>query len=137
MEKMATVFYVDDNPKSRRLLSSILEARGFAVISADDPVEALDRAGELDFDLALLDYQMPGMMGTELARQLKSRYTDLPVVVISGLASLPTGDLGFVNAHLGRGATLDELLDTIELLLHLRAPVWASKIARTHWHDST
>ncbi len=54
MEKMATVFYVDDNPKSRRLLTSILEERGFEVISADNPVEALDRADELDFDLALL-----------------------------------------------------------------------------------
>src|SRR5258708_30098489 len=115
MEKMATVFYVDDNPKSRRLLTSILEERGFEVISADNPVEALDRADELDFDLALLDYQMPGMMGTELARQLKIRCTDVPVVVISGLASLPAGDLGFVNAHLGHGATLERLLDTIEL----------------------
>ena len=53
------VFYVDDNPKSRRLLTSILLESGFQVITSDDPVEALGLCKNISFDVALLDYQMP------------------------------------------------------------------------------
>jgi len=137
MEKTVTIFYVDDNPKSRRLLTSILETRGFEVIASDDPVEALNRAGDLHFDLALLDYQMPQMRGTLLAQELKNKNAGLPVILISGLAVLPADELTFVDVHLGRGATLDELVETIEILSHARMPVWTQKAARTHWHDST
>jgi len=43
MENRTTVFYVDDNPRSSRLLTSVLEGCGFRVIPAHDPVEALGR----------------------------------------------------------------------------------------------
>lgn len=134
MEKQATVFYVDDNPNSRRLLSNLLEAGGFAVIAAEDPMEAVERAASAEFDVALVDYQMPGMMGTELARELKRRDGDLPVVVISGLAALPANELAFVNVHLGCGTRLEQLLDTIHMLVDQRAP---AEMAATPWHEST
>jgi CheY-like chemotaxis protein len=34
------IFYVDDNPKSRRLLTSVIKSCGFEVISAGDPMES-------------------------------------------------------------------------------------------------
>jgi CheY-like chemotaxis protein len=40
MENRTTVFYVDDNPKSSRLLTSVLEECGFRVITKNDPIEA-------------------------------------------------------------------------------------------------
>jgi PleD family two-component response regulator len=43
MNKMTTVFYVDDNAQSRGLLSSVLAECGFEIITAGDPVEALSR----------------------------------------------------------------------------------------------
>jgi len=45
MENRTTVFYVDDNPKSSRLLTSVLEHSGFKVISKNDPIEALALGG--------------------------------------------------------------------------------------------
>lgn len=136
MDKQATVFYVDDNPKSRELLTNILEARGFAVIAAEDPVEALSRARSAEFEIALLDYQMPGMLGTQLARELKRIDPDLPVVVISGLAALPSHELSCVNVHLGCGTRVDQLLETIEMLVNRESP-WCSETAISCWHGST
>jgi two-component system cell cycle sensor histidine kinase/response regulator CckA len=133
MDKQATVFYVDDNPKSRELLTNILEARGFAVITAEDPLEALSRARSAEFEIALLDYQMPGMLGTQLARELRRIDPDLPVVVISGLAALPSHELTSVNVHLGRGTRVDQLLETIEMLAN---PHWSQDLM-TGWHGST
>jgi CheY-like chemotaxis protein len=114
------IFYVDDNPKSRRLLTSVMSSCGFEVISAGDPIEALSRIRKDCFDLFLLDYQMPHLTGSQLAQKLKRTKPDVPVVLISGLAALPPFELISVDAHLGRGATLDELLDTMRDLIQSR-----------------
>ena len=136
MHKQATVFYVDDNPKSRELLTNILETRGFAVIAEEDPLQALNRAGTEEFEIALLDYQMPGMLGTQLARELKRMDPHLPVVVISGLPALPSHELASVNVHLGQGTRVDQLLETIEMLTSRESPQGNWSPAGC-WHGST
>jgi PleD family two-component response regulator len=69
-DEATIVFYVDDNAKSRRLLTSILRESGFEVITASDPLEALRVCKEISFDLALLDQQMPKMTGSQLAQEI-------------------------------------------------------------------
>ena len=118
MVNYGRIFYVDDNPKSRRLLTSVIKSCGFDVLSIGDPIEALSRVRRTFFDLALLDYQMPQLTGSELAQKIKGAKPDTPIVLISGFSALPPFELNFVDAHLGRGATLDELLDTIRSLIH-------------------
>src|SRR4029077_3397548 len=103
MENRTTVLYVDDNPKSSRLLNSVLEECGFRVITKNDPVEALALCTRTYFDLALLDYEMPLMSGSQLAREIKFLVPDVPVVLISGRAALPATELTFVDAHFGFG----------------------------------
>jgi CheY-like chemotaxis protein len=120
MVNHGTIFYVDDNPKSRRLLSSVMKSCGFNVLSFGDPIEAVSRIRKTDFDLALLDYQMPYLTGSELAQKIKSAKPDMPIVLISGFSALPPFELNFVDAHLGQGATLDELLDTIRSLIQTK-----------------
>ncbi len=116
------IFYVDDNPKARRLLGGILSSCGFEIISSGDPIEAMSRVGRVPFDLALLDYQMPRLSGAELAQRVKCARPGVPVVLISGFSYLPPPELLFVDAHVGRGATLDDLLDTIRTLIHFSYP---------------
>ena len=118
MVNHGTIFYVDDNPKSRRVLTSVIKSCGFEVVSAGDPIEALSRIRKSSFDLALLDYQMPHLTGSQLAQKIKSAKPDVPVVLLSGFSALPPVELVFVDAHVGRGATLDELLDTMRNLIH-------------------
>jgi CheY-like chemotaxis protein len=113
---MATVFYVHDNAKSRRLLSSVLTDCGFEIITAADPVEALRRCKELLFDLALLDYQMPSLTGSQLAQEIKFLVPDVPIVLISDYTILPASELMFVDAHFGHGTSLDDLVETMRRL---------------------
>jgi len=118
MVNCGTIFYVDDNPKSRRILTSVIKSCGFDVLSIGDPIEAVSRVRKTFFDLALLDYQMPQLTGSELAQKIKGAKPDTPIVLISGFSALPPFELNFVDAHLGRGTTFDELLDTIHNLIH-------------------
>ena len=114
------VLYVDDNAKTRKLLSNFLEQSGYEVIATQDPFEAMEMVGNSSFHLALLDYQMPQLSGARLAEMLKTMSPDLPVVLISGLALLPPEDSIWIDAHVGRGSTLDELVDTIRIQLSAR-----------------
>ena len=103
------------------------------MLSSGDPVEALSRIRTISFDLALLDYQMPNLTGAQLAQKIKSTKPDVPVVLISGFSALPPFELIFVDAHVGRGATLDELLDTIHSLIHPRFAFAEKSFSRRDW----
>jgi CheY-like chemotaxis protein len=151
MENKTTVLYVDDNPKSSRLLTSVLEECGFRVITKNDPIEAVALCKQTYFDLALLDYEMPLMSGSQLAQEIKFLVPDVPVVMISGRASLPPSELAFVDAHFGFGTALDDLLFTMRILTrptplkasdhllpnHLLANHRAGPREMTQWADST
>jgi CheY-like chemotaxis protein len=69
-QKNATVFYVDDNPKAQRLPGDVLTASGFPVITSSDSLEARENWKKLRFDLALLDYRMPFLSGSQLAQEI-------------------------------------------------------------------
>lgn len=111
------VFCVDENSKSRRLLTRILRRSGFEVMEAPNPIEAIELCGQITFDIALLDYQMQKMRGPELAQEIKFLLPDVPIVLISGKAALPLADLAFVDAHFCLGTDLDELVDRLRILV--------------------
>ncbi len=141
MENRTTVFYVDDNPKSSRLLTGVLEECGFRVVTKNDPIEALALCKRTYFDLALLDYEMPLMTGSKLAQEIKFLVPDVPVVLLSGRSDLPSSELAFVDAHFGFGTALDDLLWTMRILTRPRVVTMADhrpdQRAITQWADST
>jgi CheY-like chemotaxis protein len=149
MDDRTTVLYVDDNPKSSRLLASVLGECGFQVISRNDPVEALALCRRTCFDLALLDYEMPAMTGAQLAREIKYLMPELPVVLISGRTTMPPTELEFVDAHFGFGTSLDDLLWSMRILVPPRVVIPEHRhhpghhyrhqdpIAESRWADST
>lgn len=144
MDTRNTILYVDDNPKSSRLLSSVLEECDFRVITRNDPVEALALCRRTGFDLALIDYEMPAMSGSRLAREIKYLMPDLPIVLISARVSLPPEELEFVDAHFGFGTSLDDLLWSLRILATPRVVVAEPRIPRVlteeprlRWYDST
>jgi CheY-like chemotaxis protein len=110
------VFYVDDNPQQSRMLSCLLEECGFRVIAVTDPAAALTLSKQTSFDIALLDYDMPQITGSQLAEEIKFRLPDVPVVLISGYTALPATELLFADAHFGFGTALDDLLWTMRIL---------------------
>jgi CheY-like chemotaxis protein len=136
-QKNATVFYVDDNAKSQRLLGSLITACGFRVITASSPVEALARCTGLRFDLALLDYRMPFLSGSQLAKEIKSLAPHIPIVLISGYSNLAASELLFVDAHFGRDTVLDDLLETMWSLIRSNRMTARDRQEARLWSNAT
>ena len=84
------VLVVDDNKVNRLLLARTLELQGHHVESAENGRLALARLNDDDFDLVLLDIEMPEMDGFEVLAQLKEdrALRDIPVIVTSSLEGL-------------------------------------------------
>src|SRR4051812_3237767 len=66
-----TILIVDDDPVVRSLMQDMLEDAGFAVIEAEDGVEACRRCDETVPSLMVVDAMMPNMDGFELCRQIR------------------------------------------------------------------
>jgi diguanylate cyclase (GGDEF)-like protein len=80
------VLVVDDEPMMSRGLTSLLERRGLAVTSLNDPLRFWSVLDEAKPNLILLDLQMPRINGTELCRAVRKdpRWSALPVVFLTG-----------------------------------------------------
>lgn len=82
------VLIADDDPTSRLLVREAVERAGHQCTVAEDGAEAWRRFEEVDPDVVIVDLDMPGMHGTELARGIRahaaSRYTY--VIVLTGAA---------------------------------------------------
>ena len=83
------ILLVDDDHSVREVTAQMLEDLGFTVIAADsgdDALQLLTQGAEVD--LLLADFAMPGMNGGELARAVRVRHPELPVVFVTGYAEL-------------------------------------------------
>ena len=65
-------------------------------------------------DLVLVNYRMLKMIGSDPILAIKRFSPCTPIVLISGYALLRPQELSHVDAHVGKGATLDILLDKYE-----------------------
>jgi CheY-like chemotaxis protein len=112
-----TVLYVDDNPKALRMLKLVIEGSGYKVVTARDAGEALEGMQRSGCDLVLVNYRMLKMIGSDPILAIRRFSPGTPVVLISGYALLPPQELSRVDAHVGKDATLDTLLDKIRALV--------------------
>jgi len=117
---MATILSVDDELNPLILRKLLLESAGHRVLSASSGIETLRILQVEKPDLVLTDHLMPGMTGAELAREIKARYSEMPVIIVTGLHELPAGAAvaDLVMHKLERRATL---LGNIEKILHREA----------------
>jgi two-component system cell cycle sensor histidine kinase/response regulator CckA len=115
-----TVVLVEDEDALRRLAERVLARAGHAVLPADSAeaalalLEAAARPAILVSDVA-----MPGMDGVALARGLRSRWPDLPVLLLSGYAEAALGaDLAGEGFHfLAKPYAPAELLAALDAAL--------------------
>jgi two-component system chemotaxis response regulator CheY len=80
-----TIMTVDDSPSMRMLLRLALTDLGYAVVEAEDGVQALETLGDTIPDLLITDINMPNLDGFGLIEQLREREThrDLPILVLT------------------------------------------------------
>jgi CheY-like chemotaxis protein len=120
--KSPTVLCVDDADAILDFYEDLLCGHGYEVLPARDGTQALEafRANAESIDAAILDYEMPGMNGFELAVRLKSHDPALPILMISGHLPDLEEMLPFVDAALSKGVPVTEILDGIKLLIATR-----------------
>jgi CheY-like chemotaxis protein len=84
VEEQKSVLVVDDESAVRDLMQALLRNFGFRVVTAEAGQDALEKMEIQPIDLVLTDFLMPGMTGAELAREIKRRRPELPIVLITG-----------------------------------------------------
>jgi len=117
-----TVLCVDDADAILELYQDLLCQHGYEVLAASDGHQALQafHANAEDIDAAILDYDMPGMNGFELAVRLKNHDPALPILMISGHLPDLEEMVPFVDAALSKGVPVKEILNGIKLLIDTR-----------------
>jgi two-component system cell cycle response regulator DivK len=85
---MKHILVVEDNPMNMELVVDLLEVYGYDVTGAEDGFEALELVKQIEFDLILLDMQLPEMCGSEILKKLKSdpNTAEMPVVALTAHA---------------------------------------------------
>ena len=82
------ILIVDDDPFICRQLEELYTSQQYAVSSAPNAPEALRLLQEHEFSLAVVDLKIPGTDGIGLTREIRDRWPDLDVIMITGYASI-------------------------------------------------
>nr|MBA3761338.1 response regulator [Gemmatimonadales bacterium] len=113
----AIVLLVEDEPAVRAIAARSLERAGFRVLQASgggEALEVVDQQGQPD--LLLTDLMMPGIGGAELARRLKVRWPELPILFMSGYSIedlVRQGAIGSERTILQKPFTPDGLVRSV------------------------
>lgn len=114
------VLVVDDDRSVSRVVSSILADRGYTIDVAENGEAALKLVAAHSYDLAVLDYQMPGMDGVELFRRAREQQPDLLGIFLTAHTDLrtvfPAIDAG-IERVLAKPPSRGELLPLVDELI--------------------
>ena len=120
---MKTIMVVDDGIDIREALGGVFMDEGYDVTSAGTAEEALKKLESRVPEIVLLDIWLPGMDGIDALKEIKKRHPELPVIMISGHASIETavkatklGAYDFIEKPL----SLDKVILTVEHALEQR-----------------
>ena len=123
---MPTALIVEDEPEANRLLSMLIQLRGFRTESAFTGGQALEMARGEPPDIVFLDLMLPDQSGYEVCRELKSRRetSDVPVVIVTarleGEARARSAQAG-ASEYVSKPYTPDQIFSTLADLGKSRA----------------
>ncbi|MBI3994957.1 MAG: sigma-54-dependent Fis family transcriptional regulator [Nitrospirae bacterium] len=83
-EKRTTILIVDDDESMRDTLEAILQ-KDYSVLKADTGHAALQLVREKEIQIVLLDLLLPDLNGLEVLRQIKDRFSDIEVIMITSV----------------------------------------------------
>jgi PAS domain S-box-containing protein len=122
MKERECILIVDDDEDTRGSLSLILEKKGYEIEAAGTGREALEKAKERCFNVALLDLQLPDMGGIELLASLKKMHPAMALLMVTGHASLKSaiqvmdeGAAGYLTKPLDMDEVLYKLGHALEM----------------------
>ncbi|WP_369665458.1 response regulator [Thioalkalicoccus limnaeus] len=111
-----SILLTEDNPLNQEVARRMLERTGAKVTLADNGAEAVRMVESGDFDLVLMDLQMPIMDGFEAARRIREQAPDLPIIALSAAvmdADRERARDAGMEAHLAKPIDSRTLYDTL------------------------
>jgi chemotaxis protein histidine kinase CheA/ActR/RegA family two-component response regulator len=116
-----TVLVVDDSQGVRQVVSGVLASHGFATTSAGSVADALAVLGDFEVDALVVDFSMPRADGVALIHMVRQRYGNIPIVMLSGVASEEDRNRAeraganafFDKSDFAKGALVETLRDLI------------------------
>jgi len=82
------ILIVDDDPLIRRQLEDLYRERKYEVDSVGSAEDALTLLEDAEYSLAVIDLKIPGTDGISLTKQVRDRWPDLDVIIVTGYASI-------------------------------------------------
>jgi len=118
------ILVVDDEPVIRVGLTRTLEMNGFVADTATNGHVAIEMLQQKEYDLIITDLKMPGMSGFEVLSAVKSMQPDVPVIMITGFATVETAveamKCGAVD-YIVKPFTPDQILEKVTKALEQRS----------------
>ncbi|GAA4843405.1 envelope stress response regulator transcription factor HitR [Paenibacillus vulneris] len=115
---MTKVLIVDDDPFIRQLIKVALRNEEMQLLDSGNGLEALELLERTRVDLVILDIMMPLMDGWELCREIRSRYPDLPLLMVTAKSEPAHKVKGF---QLGTDDYVVKPFDPMELAMRVKA----------------
>ncbi len=119
------ILIADDDREIREILNLLLSSEGYAVITAEDGLQAAQLASD-EMDLYILDVGMPGQSGFLAASQIRTRY-ETPVIFLTAYSGESDKVMGF---SVGADDYISKPFSTAELLMRVRAVLRRSGTGR-------
>jgi PAS domain S-box-containing protein len=115
-----SILVVDDESAVRETLAEMLEAMGHRVLLAESGQIALHTLAANDCDLVFTDLAMPEMDGWETTREIRKRWPEMNVVLVTGYGTgtiPPAGEDSLVNGIIGKPFDFSQISETITNIL--------------------
>ena len=122
---MAKILLVEDNPETLEALKDILQTERYTVDCVPTGNEALDFLEIYQYDVLIVDWEMPGITGVELVKTYRDRGGKTPVIMLTAKSATPDKISGLdsgADQYLTKPIERDELLGFIRASLR-RIPV--------------
>jgi len=117
---ISSILVIDDEAEIRDSLSSILGDEGYSVEAVENGKQAVRTCEKMQFDVALIDINLPDIKGTELLAKLKQISPKMVRIIITGYPSIENAVKAInekSDGYIVKPFDIPELLETIKRLL--------------------
>ena len=131
------VLLVEDDPTTAKSIEMMLTHANLNVYSTDLGEEGIDLAKLYDYDIILLDLNLPDMTGHDVLRQLRLARIDTPILILTGSDDTENKIRGFgfgADDYLTKPFQREELVARIHAIVrrskgHAQSIIWTGKVA--------
>ena len=132
------ILLVDDEIPQLLLRAQVMSLRGFPVLTADNPSDAIFMMAEEALEkveLVVLDYNMPGINGCDLADLLKVMRPELKIILYSGATDVPRNEMTSIDTFVSKADGITALIAEVAELTQVGGGSPTTITGKTEQHS--